>query len=108
VTEQPVGKEFYIPHKPVIKEAVESTKTRIVYNASARPSERSPSLNDCLQTGPPLQNLLWDVMVRNRLRPVALTGDLKEAFLQIRIRQQDQDALRFHWLKDRNPEEKKS
>ena len=40
-------------------------------------------------------------MVRNRLKPVALAGDLKKAFLQVRIRQQDRDALRFHWLKNR-------
>ena len=31
--------------------------------------------------------------------PVTLTGDLKQAFLQIRIRKEDRDALRFHWIK---------
>ena len=51
-------KEFYIPHRPVIRESAESTKVRIVYDASAKPSEKSPSLNECLETGPPLQNLL--------------------------------------------------
>ena len=48
VEEKPKGKEFYIPHKPVVHETAESTKTRIVYDASARPNERSPSLNECL------------------------------------------------------------
>ena len=52
------GKEFYIPHKPVVHETAESTKTRIVYDASARPNERSPSLNDCLEPESPLQNQL--------------------------------------------------
>ena len=52
VTEEPVGKEFYIPHKPVIREGAESTKIRVVFDASARPNEKSPSLNDCLETGP--------------------------------------------------------
>ena len=50
---------------------------------------------------PPLQNLVWSVLARNRLRPISLTGDLKQAFLQIRIRQPDRDVLRFHWIKDR-------
>ena len=99
--EEPTGKEFYIPHKPVIKKAAESTKMRIVYDVSAREKETSPSLNECLETGPPLQNLLWSVLVRNRLKPVALAGDLKQAFLQIRIRPEDRDSLRFHWIKSK-------
>ena len=39
------------------------------------------------------------------MRPVAITGDLKQAFLQILIRDEDRDALRFHWIKDRNSTE---
>ena len=93
-------KEFYLPHRAVIRENAESTKIRVVYDASARPSETSPSLNDCLLTGPPLHNQLWSVLVRNRLNPVALTGDLRKAFLQIVIREADRDALRFHWIRD--------
>ena len=81
VTSDPVWREFYIPHKPVIRESAESTKLRIVFDASARSNEKSPSLNDCLETGPSLQNLLWDVLVRNRLKAVALAGGLKQAFL---------------------------
>ena len=101
VSSDPVGREFYIPQKPVVRESAESTKLRIVFDASARSNERSPSLNEDLETGPPLQNLLWDILVRNRLKPVALTGDLKQAFLQVRIRLEDRDALRFHWIKDK-------
>ena len=105
VTGKPVGKEFYLPHKPVIRESAESTKTRIVFDASVKPNDKSPSLNDCLETGPPLQNLLWDVLVRNRMKPVALAGDLKQAFLQVRIRPEDRDVLRFHWFKHKNTSE---
>ena len=88
-----------------MREGAESTKLRIVYDASAKPNSSSPSLNECLEVGPPLQNLIWDVAIRNRLRPVALTGDIKQAFLQIRIREKDRDALRFHWVKDPDNEE---
>jgi hypothetical protein len=55
-SEVPQGREFYIPHKPVVKESAESTKLRIVYDASARASENPPSLNECLDPGPPLRN----------------------------------------------------
>ena len=90
-------KEFYIPHKAVIRKQAETTKLRVVYDASAKERETLPSLNDCLHAGPPLQNLLWDVLVRSRFHPILLTGDLKQAFLQIRIRVEDRDSLRFHW-----------
>ncbi len=100
-----VGKECYIPHKPVIREKAESTKLRIVYDASARVQDNAPSLNECLSPGPPLQNQLWSVLVRGRFNPVALTADIKQAFLQVRICEEDRDALRFHWLKDVNSKE---
>ena len=98
--DSPVGNEFYIPHRPVVRETAESTKLRIVYDASARACPDAPSLNDCLNTGPALQKRLWDVLVRMRFHPVVLAGDLKQAFLQVRIKKEDRDALRFHWKPD--------
>lgn len=97
--EEIVGKEFYIPHKTVIRETAETTKMRIVYDASARATPESPSLNECLYPGPPLQNKLWDILVRQRAYPIAVTADIQKAFLQIRIRECERDALRFHWRK---------
>ncbi|XP_028416198.1 uncharacterized protein LOC114539993 [Dendronephthya gigantea] len=82
VPEKSEGREFYIPHKGVFRETAESTKLRVVYDASARPSKESPSLNDCLEVGPSLQNKLWSVLVRGRFHPVCLSGDLRKAFLQ--------------------------
>ena len=100
VSGPPVGKEFYISHKTKVRESAESTKLRIVYDASARASEKAPSLNECLHVGPPLQNKLWAVLVLARFRPVALTGEMKQAFLQVRIREEDRDNLQFHWISD--------
>ena len=95
--EKATGKEFYIPHKGVTRNDVESTKLRIVYDASAKESNSHPSLNDCLHPGPPLQNHLWDVLVKSRTYPILVTADLKKAFLQIRIMEEERDSLRFHW-----------
>ena len=44
------GREFYIPHTAVIRESAETTKIRIVYDASARANPDDPSLNECLYT----------------------------------------------------------
>ena len=94
-------RECYLPHKAVIRETAQSTKMRIVFDASVKASESSPSLNDCLKTGVPLQNVLWSVLVRNRLKQVAWCGGIKQAFFQVRVREADRGALRFHWIKDK-------
>ena len=97
-------KECYIPHKGVIRKSAETTKLRIVYDASARATPDAPSLNDCLYTGPVLQSKLWDVLVQQRAHPVVVSGDIKKAFLQIRVHEKERDALRFHWRPDANTE----
>ena len=93
--EVPSNKEFYIPHKAVVKESTESTKTRIVYDASAKASADAPSLNECLNPGPSPQNKLWDVLVQQRAYPVIVTTDIRKAFLQIPIRESERDCLRI-------------
>ena len=49
--------------KGVNRVNTESTKLRIVYDASARERRNQPSLNNCLNPGPPLQNHLWVILV---------------------------------------------
>ena len=51
------SKEFYMPHRTVIRESAESTKLVVVCDVSVK-SEPGFSLNDCLEKGPPLQNKL--------------------------------------------------
>ncbi|XP_068689907.1 uncharacterized protein [Montipora foliosa] len=68
----------------------------------------APSLNDCLHAGPPLQNKLWSVLTRCRFHPVLVAGDLRRAFLQVRIRESDRDALRFHWIADKTAKEEET
>lgn len=57
-------KEFCIPHKAVVRENTETNKTRIVYDVSAKAYDTAPFLNECLESGLPLQNQLWKVLVR--------------------------------------------
>ena len=90
-----------MPHKAVIRESAQTTKVRIVNDASAKPNSSSASQNDCLE--PAYKNLLWDILVRTRLRPVLLCGDIEKAFLLIRIRENDRDALQFDWIQNCNP-----
>lgn len=75
------GKAFYILHKAFVRENAEATKMRSVHNTSARESSSAASLNECLEVGPPQQNQLWNVMIRNRFYPVAIAGDFLFFFL---------------------------
>ena len=99
------GKKFCLSHRPVIRESAETTKIIIiiVYGASANPNKDSVSLNECLDHGPPLQNSLWDILIRSHFRPILLCRDIEKAFLQIRIRESERDVLRFHWVKNSDP-----
>ena len=46
-------KEFFLPHRPAFRQNTESTKLRVVYDASAK-SKSGYSLNVCLEKGPSL------------------------------------------------------
>ena len=86
---------FYMPHKPVVRDNATTTKVRMVFDASAKPHHLANSVNDCMHTGPPLQPLLWDILVRARMSPYLLLGDIEKAFLQISVKEEDRDAFRF-------------
>ena len=95
------GTLHYIPHFPVLK-SDGSTQTRIVYDASAKTSEKSLCLNDCLYTGPNLMRDLSAILLKFRTHMYAFTADIEKAFLQIELNEKDRDATRFLWLKDIN------
>ncbi|XP_028415550.1 uncharacterized protein LOC114538622 [Dendronephthya gigantea] len=94
----PVGKVHYLPHREVVREDKNTTKVRVVYDASAKSPETS--LNDCLHTGPSLNTLIFDILVRFRAYKVAMIADIEKAFLNISISPEHRDYLRFFWIDD--------
>ncbi len=97
---EPAGKIHYLPHRAVIREDAETTKLRVVYDASCKDRKTRVSLNDCLHVGPSLTPMIFDVLLRFRANNVALVGDIEKAFLNIEIHPEDRDCLRFLWVKD--------
>ena len=89
----------YIPHHPVRKES-STTPIRIVYVCSCKQSCSSPSLNDCLQAGPPFLNDLSAILLRFRQHPFGLSADIEKAFLHVFLDETDRDYTRFLWLSD--------
>ena len=78
----------------MIKNERDRTKTRIVFDASAKIGN-NPSLNDCLHSGPWLLPVIFDILLRFRIGDVGLVVDIKQAFLNIEIDEGDRDFLRF-------------
>ena len=87
----------YLPHQAVINP---TTKLRIVYDASAKSRKGNKSLNECLYRGPVMLNDLCGLLMRFRLRTVAIVADIEKAFLQIGLQPNQRDVTRFLWLKD--------
>ena len=92
----------YIPHHAVLRHDKTTTKLRVVYDASAKTD--GLSLNECLFIGPSLNKKILDILLKFRMYPIAIVGDIERAFLMVRITKNDQDVLRFLWYKDVNVE----
>ena len=86
----------YLPHHAVFREDKSSTKTHIVFDASAHDTDEA-SLNDCVLPGPALQPNLVSVLLRFRSHPIAIMADVKKMFLQIKLAGEDQDVHRYLW-----------
>jgi hypothetical protein len=96
-TEEATGM-FYLPHHVVKKERRGKIKWRIVFDASSSESN-SPSLNDVLEMGPNLLPEVFATLLRFREHPVAVIGDIQQAFLQLSLDRKDRDLTRFLWYR---------
>ena len=86
---------FYMPHKSVIRESASTTKVRMVFDANGKPPLLANSMNEYMYMGPPLQPLLWDILIRARMSTHLVLADIQKAFLQIGVREEDRDAFWF-------------
>ena len=90
----------YLPHHGVVWQHSSTTKLRIVYDGSAKAGKDECSLNDCLQVGPNFIPKLFNILIKFRSHPIAITADIEKAFLMVGISSLDRDFLRFLWLED--------
>ena len=98
---------YFLLHHGVSRRDKETTKLRIVFDGSAKPSEDDLSLNKCLEKGPNSVPSLFDIILRFREHPIGLTADVEKAFHQIQIDPEDQKMIKFLWFDDidkENPE----
>lgn len=90
------GESWFIPHPMV----THNSKNRVVFNCSYQ--YRGQSLNELLLPGPTLGASLLGVLLRFREHVVAISGDIKGMFHQVRLLPEDRPLLRFVWRDSRD------
>ena len=88
------GRVHYLPHRAVVKPERETTKIRPVFDASAKIRGGS-SLNDILDPGINLLELISEMIIRFRFHKIVLLSDIKQAFLNVKVHRDHIDMLRF-------------
>lgn len=90
-----------MPHKAVVSANATTTKVRMVFDASDQPHHLGNNMNDCMNTGPPLKPLLWDILAkpllwdilaRSCMLPYLLLREIEKTFLEISLKD-DRDAF---------------
>ena len=86
----------FIPHRAVVKrEALVTTKVRVVYNCSLKVGNK-PSLNECSYVGEDLMNGLLDLLMCFRSNLYSVIADIRKAYLNIKLdKEEDKDRFSF-------------
>ncbi|GFT83025.1 uncharacterized protein TNCV_4821 [Trichonephila clavipes] len=91
--------EYFMPHRPVVRNDKDTTKVRIVVNCSSKIKENL-SLNDFHETGPNLNPNVLDILLNFWKFKTAFSADIEKAFLMISIAEEDRKFFKFLWFPD--------
>ena len=88
------NKTNYTPHRGVVNVNKPGT-VRVVFDASAKCD--NISLKDKLLPGIDYLNSLIGVLTKVKYGKYAIMGDIEKMFLQVKVKEEDLDALLFVW-----------
>lgn len=89
-------RSYFLPHHGVINEDSLTTKLRTVFDGSAVTSS-GKSLNDILLRGPPIQNDIFEILIRFRLHAVVVTADVTKMYRCVLVHPSDRYLQKKLW-----------
>ncbi|XP_066933958.1 uncharacterized protein [Clytia hemisphaerica] len=101
-TEKKTSKTWYLPHHGVINEN-KPGKVQVVFDAAVK--SHQICLNSNILAGPDLLNKLVGILLRFREHPIAITCDIEGMFNQVRLNEDDREAVQFLWKDCRSDKE---
>ena len=89
-------KNHFLPHRPVLKPESTTTPIRPVFDASCKVG-KGPSLNQCLEKGPNMLQLIPSILTRFREKKIGVTADIRKAFQMVGVVKEDRNYQKFLW-----------
>ena len=86
----------YLPHHAIIRPGAQTTKLRVVFDASCK-TGNGRSFNDEQLVGPVIQDDLTSIIMRFRLYKYAINGDISQMYRQIWVHEDDRKYQRILW-----------
>ncbi|CAK1602112.1 unnamed protein product [Parnassius mnemosyne] len=105
INEIQTKRTVYLPHHPILREDKETTRIRVVFDASCKGSN-GISLNDELLMGPVIQEDLRSIIMRWRLHCFCFASDIQKMYRMILVTKDDRDYQRILWRSDTSQEVK--
>ena len=91
----------FLPHMTIFKPHKETSKARTVFLSNlCEKNTGKISHNQAMFSGPCLNQKLTTALTHLRFNPKLLVFDIKKAFLQIELPEEDKDKLLFLWFKN--------
>ncbi|XP_045458533.1 uncharacterized protein LOC123668885 [Melitaea cinxia] len=105
ISEENVSNAVYLPHHAVVRDDKDTTKLRVVFDASAK-GKNEVSLNDCLLIGPSLQPDLRHILMRWRIHPICLVADIEKMYRMVNVAREHVDFQRIIWKDNKSGEDR--
>lgn len=87
---------YYMPHHCVTRADSETTKLRVVFDASAS-TTNGLSLNDLQMTGPVIQSDLLSILLRFRKHTYVISADIAKMYRQVLLIPEQRPLQRILW-----------
>ncbi|GFT40559.1 uncharacterized protein TNCV_2092781 [Trichonephila clavipes] len=103
VTKRLLKENIYEVYDDILRQwQKESIIEAILKTEVLKPGHYLPNRPECLSVGPSLSGRIPPLLLRFRTGAIGVIADIKQAFLQLAVKPEDRDYLRFLWWNTEN------